>query len=151
MSQFSKHSNPSSLQDAVIYGLERDAFDDEVGQSLMRAYESGYGEGWVEQMIRQRVWKLRTQEAFGQLNPFRWPRLRHGEIVLGFDLSGRPIPIPVELFKQNLLIASNTGGGKSNLISWLLPQIAAQGRAVWMVDSYKQQLRHLRPIFGRLP
>ncbi len=144
------NSERSSLRDIIIWGKQHDAFESKLGQSLLRLWRVGAADESIEKMIRNQVRPLQTREEFGELTPFRMPRSREGEILLGRDDRGSEIRVPLRVFTEGLLIASNTGGGKSNLLSFLLLQIAATRRTrVWVSEMYKTQHRHLRPLFQR--
>jgi hypothetical protein len=145
-----RNSNRShSLFDDIVWGARHDAFDDDLGQSLIRAWSVGACDEHLEQMIHNIVRPLRTQEAFGTLLPFRNPRLQEGDVLLGRDPSGHDIYVPLQWLVSGLLIAANTGGGKSVLLCWLLLQIVQHGCVVWASDMYKSQIRQWRPLFRR--
>jgi hypothetical protein len=147
MSRFPRASSP--VFDDVVWGANHDAFDSDLGRSLVRAWSTGAADDQIEQMIHQLVRPLRVREAFGNLVPFRRPRLRNGDILLGRDHAGHDVRIPLQSLVAGLLIAANTGGGKSVLLSWLLLQIAASGCRFWVSDMYKSQIRQLLPLFKR--
>ena len=126
------------------------AFDDRLGRSLLRAWSYGAADEQIEGMILDKVRRLRMKEVFGELDPFAIPHLTRGEIHLGSDRKGGEIRIPSQWLVAGLLVAGNTGSGKTNLLSWLIPQIASSGSRVWMSEMYKTQIRHWRPLFQRL-
>jgi hypothetical protein len=142
--------SPDSLLHDVIWGVQHDAFDDRLGRSLLRAWQVGAADEVVTNLIQSRLHPLKMQEAFGTLNPFRKPQLRDGNVVLGLDFQGNQIRIKRQSGNAGMLILSRTGGGKSNLISWLTPQIAGERCNVWISDLYKKQMRHLLPFMARV-
>ena len=141
---------PSELLKAIAWGKQHGAFSSPLGQSLIRAWSVGAADESIEGMIYDMIRPLKNREAFGNLDPFRNPRLKKGKILLGTDSKGTEIRIPLQWLNAGLLIASNTGGGKSTLLIWLILQIAAAKSHVWATDLYKRQLRHLRPLLQRL-
>jgi hypothetical protein len=140
----------SVLFNDIVWGVQHDAFENDLGRSLLRAWSVGACNEPITKMIRDQVRPLQMREAFGQLMPFRKPRLREGELGFGRDTDGYEIRVPVQWLTSGLLIAANTGAGKSNLLSFLALQIAASGCHVWLSEMYKTQLRHLVPLFHRL-
>lgn len=139
-----------SLRDTIIWGKQHDAFDSELGQSLLRVWEIGAADEHIAQMIREQVRPLQTRDAFGELEPFRLPRSERGEVYLGTDVRGGAVKIPLQSLTAGLLVAGNTGAGKSTLLSLLVVSIVTAGARVWLSDMYKTQLRHLRPLFRRV-
>ena len=73
-----------------------------------------------------------------------------GDLILGEGLYGELIRIFLQWLAAGILVVSNTGGGKSNLVCFLLLQVVGHGCPVWMSESYKQHLRHLRRLFRRI-
>ncbi len=145
-----KWTGPSGLDPllkAIVWGEERDAFDSELGKSLLRAYSVGACDDELAGMIHDLVRPLRVKEARGTLVPFRRPRLGKGEIALGRDPQGVEVRLPLRSLTAGLLLAANTGAGKTNFLMWLLLQIAEAGCRVWVSDMYKTQLRHMLPSF----
>lgn len=72
------------------------------------------------------------------------------EIGLGLDInSGALISIPKQWLNAGVLIAANTGAGKSNLLGLFLPQIEARGCNVWVLENYKTGSRGLVRSFNR--
>ena len=139
-----------STFDQIVWGERHDAFLDRTSRRLLRAWFLGARDADVAQLINDKVHGLQVREAMGQLSPFRKPRLHDGEIVLGTDPDGERIIIPRRWLGSGLLIVSNTGGGKTNLICFLAGQVAASRCRVWLVDMYKSQFRHLRRILWKL-
>ncbi len=139
----------ASLFDDIVWGVQHDAFENELGKSLLRAWSVGACDEQLAKMIHDMVHPLRMQEAFGNLIPFRKPRLREGELTPGLDLDGDEIRFPLQWLNAGFLIGGNTGSSKTNLLSYLAIQIAASGCNVWISEMYKTQARHLMPIFNR--
>lgn len=132
----------------IVWGVQHDAFDDDRGwgRSLLRAWKVGALDDQLAGEVHNLVRPLRTREAFGDLPPFRKPHLPHGEILLGHDQGGNEVLLPAQWLTAGLLLASNTGGGKSTLLNMLIVRIAATGCRVWVSDMYKTQARHLLPL-----
>ena len=139
----------NNLFELMVEGQKLGAFDDRWHGRLARLWNRGIQDEFLASSLAKRVQSYRVKAALGQLIPFRPPRLtRKGRgIVFGCDIHGRTVFIPVEFLRAHLLAPGNTGAGKSNLIAFVIPQIAALGCAVWLVDLYKTQNRRLRPIF----
>ena len=140
----------SPLLTEVAYGVRHGEFEDPLGQSLLRAWQVGACDAQLEEMIRHRVRALRVRDAFGTLDPFLKPRLTDGDVVLGVDRDGQDVRIPLQWLVAGLLIAANTGAGKSFLLASLAVQIAASGCRVWISDMYKTQVRHWRALFQQV-
>lgn len=134
----------------ILWGAERRAFDDPVGQSLLRAWQLGMDDPVVRRLINDKLRPLHKRDALGELPPFKAANLLKGQLLLGSDIYGTLIRLILGWLCSGLLLISNTGGGKSTLISFLALQIAALGCPIWLSESYKTQLRHLRPLFRRV-
>ena len=130
----------------IAWGIKHDAFDDPVSRSALRAFNHGVCDDVVAGILIGRVKQVQRQEALGELNPFRKPRLFRGGLVLGIE----GIRIPLQYLVEHLWIIGNSGSGKTCLLLWLLLQIAAGGHAIWVSDNYKKQVRHLRFLLQRL-
>jgi hypothetical protein len=142
-------NHKTSLLDDVVWGVQHDAFNGDLGQSLLRAWSVGAGDGHVAEMIQQSVRPLRIRELFGELSPFRKPRLTDGDLTLGLDTERQPIRIPKDWLTSGMLLISNTGGGKTNFISFVALQLALLRCRVWISEMYKTHMRHLRPLFRK--
>ncbi len=139
---------PSGLLRDVVFGVEHDAFTDDVGAALLRAWSLGVcNEGdWTANLIHGRVDRLRVSEAFGELSPFRVPHLSSGEVNVGSGSGGELVWLLVQLFNAGLLLVGNTGSGKSNLLKQLLLQLGPRLDGFWCTDMYKTEMRHLGPL-----
>lgn len=138
-----------STLDDIIWGVNHDAFDDRLGKSLHRAWQVGAGDDTVVGLIKERIHSLRVKEAFGHLCPFRKSRNQHGDFLLGFDSDQNPIMGLLRSLNAGLLIAANTGSGKSNLLMFFALQFARSTCQIWLSEMYKRQLRSLLPLFTR--
>ncbi len=146
----SQSLNESALFQDMVWGQQHDAFDSDLGRSLVRAYQAGACDEQIAQLIQGQVRPLRTREAFGELVPFRRAPLRAGRIEMGCDLGRSPIRFPFQWLNAGLLILGNTGSSKTNFIKYLIPQIASSVSGLWCTDMYKTEIRHLRPMLAGL-
>ena len=134
----------------IVWGIHHDAFDNEIGKALIRAWSLGARDPKIGNLIQAQVHPLQVREAFGELLPFRKPRLQSGKIVLGASSDGREVRVPLPWLNAGLLLVGNTGASKTNLIKWLIVQIASLVKGLWTTDLYKQDLRHLKPLLSRV-
>ena len=139
---------PRLTQD-VIYGIPRGLFDDDEGQALLRIYAYGVSDSRTSGMIHQRVYREKLNQAFNPM-PFLRPRLSHGEIILGFDLDGRPIRIPIQYLNSHGITVSSTGGGKTIRERFTALQVAPEVAGMWLIALRKREFRMLRPLFSRV-
>lgn len=139
-----------SLCQQMLWGIDLGAFDSPLGQRLVRAWQLGVVDPVIQRLIEDTLRPFLKQQALGTLPPFKAARLGHGGLVLGRDLHGRIVRVPLQWLTAGLLLVSNTGGGKSNLLCFLLLQLALRGCPVWVCDHHKTQLRRLRPLFRKL-
>src|SRR6058998_3813166 len=93
-------SDRSELFQHVVWGIRNDAFEDPVSQSALRAFTHGICDDLVAGILEDRVNQRQKQEALGELNPFRKPRLFRGGLVLGM----KGIRIPFQWLVEHLLI-----------------------------------------------
>lgn len=145
-----KNSDQDSLNQQIMWGMDRGAFNDQLGKSLVRAWQVGADDSIVRKLIADKLRPLQKLDATGELAPFKAARLPKGELFWGKDPYGSLINLHLDWLSSGLLIASNTGGGKSNLVCFLALQLGALGCPIWLSESYKTQLRHLRPLFKRV-
>ncbi len=147
MSQSRDSKDP--LLSEIVWGLERDLFDDEVGQGLVRAWSAGAADKIVTNLIQNRVNRFRIRELLGDSIPFRKPRLNSGEIHLGTAIPGGDVRIPMQDFASGLLLVSQSGGGKTTFVHFLAFQLIVAGCNVWICDMYKAQIRSLQYALAR--
>ncbi len=144
------HNNHSPLLADMVYGVKHGLFEDDLGRSLHQVWSLGVSDELIDGMIKARVRSCQVQEAFGHVPPFQKSHLDNGEVVWGKGLWNEVIRQPAQDLCSGMGVFSGTGGGKSNLLSFIAPQIAARGANVWLAEMYKTQLRQLRPVFQRL-
>ncbi len=120
------------------------------GRRLLRAFSLGAIDEHFESLMEEQIRPYRIQEALGELPPFSLPPEIHDGILLGKDSHGTPVRMPVDWLNAGSLLAGSSGSGKSVLLTFVIPQIAAAGCTVWVSDLYKHQIRNLRPIFKDL-
>ena len=106
---------------------------------MLQCWKYGILDAPRAQLLLDRIGPLKTQDALGQLEPFRKPKSFEGELRL--DRQSR---IPLDYLRAGLLMAMGTGSGKTNLLCHLAIQLAATKTRFWAVENYKTQLRHLR-------
>jgi len=131
----------------ILYGLQHDVFRDPISQAALRNHQLGVGDAETNDILLRRVRKAKVRQELGLESPFRLPRLRHDELILGSTEDGAQAGVVRSWLNAGGLLVSNTGGGKTNLIKSLHPQIAPHLNGLWSSDLYKQDLRHLRPAF----
>ncbi|MBI3835644.1 MAG: hypothetical protein HY287_15060 [Planctomycetes bacterium] len=135
----------------LIWGAERGAFESELGRTLEEIEQLGAGNKLTAELVDGLVHPLRVRDAFGNLPPFRVPRLRHCKdaISLGRSLARATSWIPASMLTAGLLIAGNTGSGKSNIAMRLALRLARFVNGLWFAEMYKTDFRRLRPAFQR--
>lgn len=145
------HANDhnSTFDQRMLWGLDHDAFRDPLGQSLLRAWGLGVEDSLIRQLAERQLRPLRKQEFMGTLAPFKAGRFNARQLLLGKDIHGGLLHLLFAWLLSGLLLVSNTGGGKSNLLCFLALQLAAVC-PLWLSESYKTQLRLLRPLLRRL-
>lgn len=127
-----------------------DQLNTPLGRALVRHYNLRCLDAELAGILRREAAKLRNAIACGHLPPFEPPRLTKGEIQLGTDSLGRPIRLPLGTIARGMEIVAGTGGGKSKLLAYLLPQIAHAGCKVWAIDPRKRELRRHLPLMRAL-
>jgi hypothetical protein len=139
----------SPLTQDVLYGTKRGLFEDELGRSLLDIYQYNVCDERTAGMIHQRVRKDKLAQAFSGV-PFLSPRLSRGEIILGFDLDGRPIRIPIQYLNAHGITVAGTGAGKTTRAKFTALQVAPKVAGMWLIDLRKREFRMLRPLFSRV-
>ena len=85
----------------IAWGLEHGAFDDDWHGLHVDLWLSGIQDQHLAEEISRRVQSYRIKAALGQIIPFRRPRLSKGRLMLGRDIQGSPIFIPLEYLKAH--------------------------------------------------
>lgn len=135
-----------SLFQQVLWGQQRNAFADPLGQSLLQCFKLGVRDPLVEKLIRGKLHPLQVREATGGLPPFKAAQLDHGEVILGRDVYGGTVGLRADAIPSGILAVANTGAGKTTLLTQLAILIALRCPA-WLIESYKRSLRRLlRPL-----
>jgi len=133
----------------LAHAIDLGEFDDPLGVSLVRAHHADSADRQVRDLIENRLRHFETRCASGTIAPFKIPRPGAGNILMGLGRRGRAIWVPVALLAAGLLLVGNTGSGKSTLLRQWLIQIAMHGPSIWMIESYKRELRQIRPHLQR--
>lgn len=135
--------------DRLSWARDHGAMNDRLGHSILNALNASPQDSVARRLAETQIRKLEQLQATGMLAPFKAARLHSGEISLGMDVHGFPVRLPLRWLCAGILLAANTGGGKSTLVSWLISQLAVLRCPVWVFEPYKLQLRCLFPLFQR--
>lgn len=140
----------ADLFEKMKWGERIGAFDSKLGRSLLRMFKLGVEDEvvcrLVEDLLRPHVKNL----ALDRLPPFRAACLNRGEIVLGRDVHGRKVMLPTPHLTSGLGLFAGSGGGKSELLKFLLLQFAALNHRFWVSENYKTEFRRLLPVLVRM-
>jgi len=139
----------TTLLQKVQWGQERGAFRSRVGHAVANAVYLGMDDKVTRDLVDNEIRRLRQQEFMGTLPPFKAGRFNARQLCVGNDIHGGPLYLLYSWLLSGLLLISNTGGGKSNWLSFLALQLATVC-PFWFSESYKNQLRLLRPLLQRL-
>lgn len=140
--------SPKDLDNQVRDGLRLGVFEDRLGRVLLKLYRHGILDSWVLGHITGRVNGKLRDEAFATV-PFQLPRLRRGEILLGFDDRGNPILVPFQWMNAGSLTVANTGSGKTTLACFHAVQMTHHVRGMWLTDVRKREFRLLQPELAK--
>ncbi len=141
--------HPSPFFERIRWAQERGAFADRVGRSILAVLHVQPDDPVTRQLAESRIHSLERRAASGSLPPFKASQLHAGELALGKDPYGRDVKVLLRWLCSGLLLVANTGGGKSNLVSWIVLQLAHLNCPTWLFEPYKIQLRRLRPLCQR--
>lgn len=144
-----KSDKISGLADDVLFDIREGLLDNDVGQALLSNYRAGVCDSVTAGMLRSMAQRERTRRAFSG-TPFRRPKLRRGEVVVGFDTAGDDILMPLQYLNAHCLTVSNTGGGKTTKSRFNVLQIASKVRGMWLLDLRKREFRLLPKYLHRL-
>ena len=143
------HSELQTLLQKVRWGVERGGFSSRVGRAAARAVFLGLDDKVTCELVEAELRPLQKQEFLGSLPPFKAGRFNARQLRLGNDIHGGFLYLLYSWLLAGLLLVANTGGGKSNLLAYLALQMASVC-PLWFSESYKTQLRLLRPLLQRL-
>jgi len=141
--------NLGTLLDDTLFCLDHGRLDDDVGKAMLGIVQAGACDPCIAGMIRGRARKERIRQAFNRM-PFREPRLGSGELAVGLDIKGRPLPVPIQYLNAHSLTVANTGSGKTTKSRFYILQIAPHVSGMWLVDLRKREFRVLRKYLARL-
>lgn len=142
----------SKLTRQVLYGLDHDLFQDDLGQAVLRLWQLGLSDAKTAGILDRRVQRHQFQQAMRRV-PFSEPAaLRAGAVVLGLDVeqASRQVRLPRQAFNGHSLTVATTGAGKSTRAQFYALQIAGLGCVAWLFDLRKREWRRLRPCLQRL-
>ena len=143
----------SSLADQAMedlaFGEKYGVFNNPEGRALKRCMRFGICDDTVARLIRARVSGLRTEERFGELVPFRRPRVGWGDLEVE-DLDGGPLTIPSSILPRNVLECGGPSAGKTLSCSHFSLKLATLNLGQWHFEHYKEHQRNLRPFFQTL-
>ncbi|MBK8270288.1 MAG: hypothetical protein IPK83_19130 [Planctomycetes bacterium] len=138
----------SGLIDDLIYADRWALLNDPVGCAAREAVASGVVDPLVRELIGEPVRRHKIAQAFA--GPFPLPRLCHGNLVLGTDVNGRPVRVPVHYLNGHSITVGNSGSGKTTRSHFMTLQVAPMVRGVWLFDFRKREFRILRPLLARM-
>jgi hypothetical protein len=137
------------LEKDILIGKKLGAFDDFVGQQLLKCISYGIQDKFIVSEIKNRVINSQRRIALSGC-PFLPAKLHHGNFVIGYDLWNNKLLTDVQYCNAHTLIVAGTGAGKTNLSKCRVIQIAPLVRGMWLIDIRKKEYRFLRPIFARM-
>lgn len=140
-----RKANPSQTTLYLLYAMDHGLLEDPVGHAIHRTIELGVAGHTEIGWLRERVVKHKTAQLFA--GPFAQVRLTRGEIVVGNDLKGRPIRMPVQALCAHTLTLGGSGCGKTTKSRWTILQAARFVTGLWMFDFRKREYRCLVPWF----
>ena len=143
------HPELQTLMQKVRWGKDRGGFRSRVGHAVAEAVYAGIDDRVTRDLVDDELRALRKRESMGQLPPFKGGRFNARQLLLGQDIYGGPLYLLFSWLLTGLLLVGNTGAGKTTLLNYLVLQLAAVC-PIWLSESYKAQLRLLRPLFRRL-
>ena len=139
----------SRLTKDVIYGLETDLFQDDVGRALLRTWRYGVTDDLTAAMIHGRADRERLRQAMSGM-PYRRAQLERGELVLGLSPEGRQLRMLIQFLNAHSLTIGGSGSGKTTKSRFYVLQIAPHVRGMWLLDLRKREFRTLRPYLARV-
>ncbi|MCC6678642.1 MAG: hypothetical protein IT436_16025 [Phycisphaerales bacterium] len=131
----------------LIYARQHGLLDDDVGRAAARAVLAGVGDSFVERLIGDRVFWGKVRGAMS--GGFDLPRLGNGEVLLGRDLRGRPVRVPLRSLGAHRLTVGGSGSGKTTLALVIALQVALLVEGFWWFDLRKREGARLRPALAR--
>ena len=135
----------SQVVQDLLYAQEHDL---PLEEAIQQSFRHGVAGSFEQQTLRKQVQNHRTEQAFAGL--FSSPKLKQGDLVLGFDTKGHEIRIPSNYLNEHTYIQGSTGSGKTTLARWLLLQICRTVSGMFVFDFRKTDFANLAPLFDRV-
>lgn len=123
------------------------AMNDRLGRRLQRGLSILPHDGLMRELASRRIRYLEQQAKAGRIPPFVQATMLDGDLVLGQDVHGSPIRVCLDWLCSGLLTIASSGSGKSNLLFWLMSQLAWLAPSVFLFEPYKLQSRLLLPVY----
>lgn len=130
----------------IVWAEKFGAFDDNLGQSVIRLYKLSCADEFARAIIRERVRDVQTRRLTGSLVPFQKPQFDHGEFSPGITTDNQRIYFPVQALCSGIGFVGGTGAGKSTALFRWIPPIIKCGSCVWVIEPYKNDWRQLLPV-----
>lgn len=141
-------NDPSDLIDDLVYAERFSVLEDPVSMAAKWAYDLGFVDPLICQLIKEPVRKHRTACRYS--NGFPPQRMREGEILLGHDRYGHPVRMPLQFLNGHSITLGGSGSGKTTKSRWLVLQVAGHVRGLWLFDLRKREFASLRPLLARI-
>ncbi|CAG0986290.1 hypothetical protein PHYC_02042 [Phycisphaerales bacterium] len=131
------------LAEAREHGL----LESDLGRVIARSIALGLDDPFAETWLRRRVLRHRVRQALA--GPFDLPRDQSGNLILGLDLRGRPVRVPVAWLNAHCCTIGGSGSGKTTKSLFMALGVAPHARGLWLFDLRKSEFRRLVPLMQR--
>ncbi len=132
--------------EARIYADRHRLLDDAVGRAVARILDAGVGDRFSEDELRKRVASHRIARAYA--GAYDKPHVRRGQLLLGEDLNGNEVRIPLQWLNAHGLTLGGSGSGKTNKEIFHVLQIANCVNGLWLFDCRKVEYSRFSPLLA---
>ncbi len=141
------HDIPESIKE-LLYAERHRLLEDDLGRAVRNLIDHDVADGFVRNMVSERVRKHKTARAFA--GPIDLPKLNTGRLVLGLDNHQGDIRCPLSFLNGHSLTLGGSGCGKTHRSRFMALQIATQVGGLWLFDLRKKEYAALQPLMARL-
>jgi hypothetical protein len=140
-------SLPKHIQE-MLYAEEHSLLCDRLGRSIHRLIELGVASSFEFGELHRRVEQHQRRQL--RTGPFRIPGPTQGNLILGFDLNGRPIRCPSQFLNEHSLTVAASGSGKTTKSKFMIVQQARLVPGIWLFDFRKREFAALKPCLAKI-
>lgn len=139
----------SSLTQNVIYCHKNGLLEDETGKAIIDIFQSGVCDDVIAGMFERRASKHKFQQAFYGTVPYKTPKLKDGDYILGAGENREELRSFIQFLNAHSLTVAGSGAGKTTASYFKILQIVPRVSGTWLFDLRKREFGILKPYLSK--